>query len=246
MRGRGKGRGRVLREDLAVGYVRVSTEEQLLGPEAQKIALARWAEGRKVTLVAVFEDRGVSGAAPLDRRPGLLAALTCLEDQRALYLVAAKRDRFARDVVVAAQLERLVERHGAQLVTADGTGDGESPEAVLMRRITDAIAEHERAMIRGRTRAALAVKRARGEKFGSTAPYGWRIAGKLLEQDPAEQPAIARAHELAARGLALREIAETLAAEGYPPRGRRWYANSVRRILVYAAEERERASKRGA
>jgi len=29
----------------AVGYVRVSTEEQVLGPEAQRAALARWAEG---------------------------------------------------------------------------------------------------------------------------------------------------------------------------------------------------------
>ena len=59
----------------AVGYIRVSTEEQTLGPEAQRVALARWAEARKIQLVAVHEDRGVSGAAPLDRRPGLLAAL---------------------------------------------------------------------------------------------------------------------------------------------------------------------------
>ncbi len=47
----------------------------MLGPEAQRAALLRWAEVRGLQLVAVHEDRGMSGAAPLDRRPGLLAAL---------------------------------------------------------------------------------------------------------------------------------------------------------------------------
>jgi hypothetical protein len=67
--------GRKRSATIAVGYVRVSTEEQVLGPEAQRVALARWAEGRGLQLVVVHEDRGVSGAAALDRRPGLLAAL---------------------------------------------------------------------------------------------------------------------------------------------------------------------------
>ena len=133
----------------AVGYIRVSTEEQTLGPEAQRVALARWAEARKIQLVAVHEDRGVSGAAPLDRRPGLLAALASLESHSAAFLVAAKRDRLARDVIIAAQLERLVERQGARVVSADGTGEGDSPEAVLMRRLVDAIASYaERGIMR--------------------------------------------------------------------------------------------------
>ena len=67
----------------AVGYVRVSTEEQVLGLEAQRVALARWAEAREIRLVVVHEDRGVSGAADLDRRPGLLAALGSLEQHNA-------------------------------------------------------------------------------------------------------------------------------------------------------------------
>lgn len=215
----------------AVGYIRVSTEEQLLGPEAQRVAIRRWAEARGLQLIAMHEDRGVSGAAPLDRRPGLLAALDSLEVHEAAYLVAAKRDRFARDVIIAVQLERLVERRGVQLVTADGAGDGDTPEAVLLRRICDAVAEHERAIIRARTRAALAIKRARGEKFGSTAPYGWRIVGDRLDRDPAEQVTVRRALELGAAGLSLRQIARILTAEGHTPRGRRWYPNSVRRIL---------------
>jgi hypothetical protein len=37
-----------------------------------------------VELISVFEDRGVSGASPLDRRPGLLAALECMDKSRAV------------------------------------------------------------------------------------------------------------------------------------------------------------------
>lgn len=215
----------------AVGYIRVSTEEQTLGPEAQRVALVRWAEVRGLQLVAVHEDRGVSGAAPLDRQPGLLAALTSLETHAASYLVAAKRDRLARDVMIAVQLERLVERQGAQLVSADGAGEGDSPEAALMRRLVDAMSCYERDLIRGRTRAALAIKRARGLKVGSTAPYGCRFDGDRVEVDPDEQRAIARMRELSAAGRSLRQVAAVLTAEGFRPRGLRWHPNSILRIL---------------
>ncbi len=54
-----------------VGYVRVSTDEQALGPEAQKTALEAWCKAQGARLVAVCEDIGVSGATSLEKRPGL-------------------------------------------------------------------------------------------------------------------------------------------------------------------------------
>jgi DNA invertase Pin-like site-specific DNA recombinase len=125
-----------------VGYIRVSTEEQNLGPDAQRASLERWAMNRGLEIAGMFEDRGVSGATALDRRPGLLAAIESVRASGAKFLVAAKRDRFARDVILAAQLERLTARHGAQLISADGVGEGESPEAELMRRMVDAFASY--------------------------------------------------------------------------------------------------------
>jgi len=61
-----------------------------------------------------------------------------LTAQGAGVLLVAKRDRLARDVIVSAVVERLVERQGARVMAADGTGNGDSPEAELMRRIADA------------------------------------------------------------------------------------------------------------
>ena len=42
--------------------------------------------------------------------------------------MAAKRDRIARDVVVAATIERLVADAGARVVTADGVSAEQTPE----------------------------------------------------------------------------------------------------------------------
>ena len=57
----------------------------------------------------------------------------------------------------------------------------------MMRRILDIFGAFERDLIRARTRAALAVKRAKGLKFGSTAPYGYRINGDRLDPEVGER-----------------------------------------------------------
>jgi len=54
--------------DKVIGYIRVSTDEQALGPEAQREALNAWCEAHGARLCAVFEDIGVSGAIPLEKR----------------------------------------------------------------------------------------------------------------------------------------------------------------------------------
>ena len=45
----------------AVAYLRVSTDEQKLGPEAQRAAIQSWANREGVSVVAWHTDAGVSG-----------------------------------------------------------------------------------------------------------------------------------------------------------------------------------------
>lgn len=224
---------------LAVGYLRVSTDEQCLGPQAQRKAIESWCGVNGVVLVAVFEDFGISGAAELDKRPGLLASIDALGDHGAGLLVVAKRDRLARDVVAAGMIERLVAREGAKVVTTDGVGNGESPEAGLVRGIMDVFAQYERALIRARTKAALAVKRSRQERIGGV-PYGSKLAadGIHLEVDPAEQETIQAAKGLRSQGMTLEAVGTVLEAKGMLPRcGRHWHPKTVRSLL----ESREAA-----
>lgn len=224
---------------LVVGYVRVSTEDQNLGPDAQREALHRWCSAHGARLVAVEVDHGVSGAAPLDKRPGLLAALDNLAEHGAGVLLVAKRDRLARDVAAAAMVERLAERAGARVVSAAGEGtdgDATDPSALLFRRLLDCFAEYERAIIRARTKAALAVKKARGERTGSV-PYGYRLAvdGRTLEANPAEQEAVRLVAAYRAEGMTLRAIGARLEARGILPRsGGRWHPDTIARIVQAA------------
>jgi DNA invertase Pin-like site-specific DNA recombinase len=219
-----------------VGYVRVSTDEQTLEPGAQRAALQNWCASRSVVLADVFTDQGVSGGAALDKRPGLLAALAALKQYNASILLVARRDRLARDVLVAALVERLVERDGATVQSADGTADGAGPEAVLMRRILDAFAEYERLVIRARTRAALALKRSRGERTGGI-PYGYRLAadGVHLEPCRTEQRVLRMVRRYHGRGFTLRRIAARLQARGMLPRsGTRWHPQTIASIVAAA------------
>ena len=216
----------------AVAYIRCSTERQDLSPDAQRDAIDVWAKRNNVRVVEHFEDIGISGGTELDKRPGLLLALDAIKEHKASHLVVAKRDRLARDVLTAALVERLCERSGASIVSADGTGNGSGPEAQLMRGIVDLFAQYERAIIRTRTKAALAVKKARGERVGGI-PYGWQLNenGTLL-RDESESEAIAHAKQLKADGHSLRSIAKALADAGHMPRtGKKWHVQVVKRMI---------------
>jgi DNA invertase Pin-like site-specific DNA recombinase len=208
-----------------------------LGPEAQRDALERWCAAQGALLIAVHEDRGVSGGAELERRPGLLDALSAVAEHGAGVLLVAKRDRLARDVVVAATIERVARRNGAEVVAADGVGNGDTPADEFMRTVIDGAAQYERALIRARTRAALAVKRSRGEKTGGAVPFGFRLAadGVHLEPDEAEQRVVELVRRLRADGLSLRAVVEQLNARGIPARGARWHKTTVSRLLDRAA-----------
>lgn len=217
----------------AIGYLRVSTDEQRLGPEAQRASIEAWAAREGVAVLAWHVDQGVSGASPIEARAGLCAALAGLREHGAGLLVVAKRDRVARDVVVASLVERAAVAAGARLVSADGTANGDTPADQFMRTVIDGGAQYERALIRGRTKAALAAKKARGERVGSV-PYGFRLAadGVRIEADADEQAVLAAVRELRAAGMSHRAIVAALAARGLVSRAARPFGQTqVARML---------------
>jgi DNA invertase Pin-like site-specific DNA recombinase len=222
-------------QNTAIAYIRVSTTEQELGPEAQKAAIERWAKAQGVTVASWHVDQGVSGGAELDARPGLTAAFDSLRDLGAGLLVVAKRDRLARDVMISAMMERLAQKAGARIVSAAGEGDGkdDDPSSLLMRRIIDVFAEYERALIRSRTKSALAVKKARGERVGNV-PFGYRLSednASLVARDD-EQAVIGRIRELRHQGVSVRGIVAKLDAEGVVGRrGRALCKSAVENVL---------------
>ncbi len=225
----------------AVAYLRVSTAAQDLGPEAQRAAILAWAGTASIEIVAWNEDRGIGGGSDVEDRPGLVAALAHLREHRAGVLVVAKRDRLARDVAIAVAIERAVAKHGARVVSADGTGngDGDTASDEFMRIVIDGAAAYERALIRQRTKAALQAKRAQGLRAGAV-PFGFEAddTGRL-NPCPHEQRAMEDVRLLRARGYSMRAIVRECGQRGHVSRaGNPLGLTQVTRIL-----ERDDASK---
>ena len=218
-----------------IAYVRVSTAEQAasgLGLDAQQTAVEATAARLGLSLVQTFTDAGVSGGLPLEQRPALLAALDVI--RAGDVLLVAKRDRLGRDVLHVSMIQRLVERKGARVVSAAGEGtDDDGPTSILMRQIIDAFAEYERAVIRARTKSAMAAIRRRGERAGHL-PFGWRVGsdGRHLEENPDEQAILAEVRLLRAKGYALISICDELNQRGLKNRqGREWKPSFIGQLL---------------
>lgn len=213
---------------LVVAYLRVSTDEQINGLEAQRAAIERWAAQNGHEVAEWYEDR-LSGTTALADRPGLIAALSA----KPRMLVLAKRDRLARDIYVAAGIVKVCEQAGIDLVFADGVSFGDSPEGKLMATILYAFAEYERNMIALRTKVGLAAKKARGERLGCP-PYGYTYSNKGLVPHDEEQAVIRRVLDMRASGMSYLRIVEALnAADTYRrPGAQRWHEIQVIRIIT--------------
>lgn len=214
---------------LGIAYIRVSTTDQKLGESAQRTQISEWARAANVTISdkCWFVDAGVSGASDIADRPALGAALHALREHKAGVFVVAKRDRLARDVGVAASIERAVRASGASVVSAAGEGNGDSPADQFMRGVIDLASQYERALIRSRTKAALRAKAAKGECIGQV-PFGFYREGNRLIPIASEQATIARSQCIIG---SLRAVAKHLASEGRLARnGKPFAASQVARM----------------
>ena len=94
-----------------IAYLRVSTDQQAdsgAGLDAQLDACSAHAKRRGLEIHQVFRDEGISGAAKLDERPGLMDAISSLK--KGDILLVAKRDRLARDQRTLFKIEDAVEK----------------------------------------------------------------------------------------------------------------------------------------
>jgi DNA invertase Pin-like site-specific DNA recombinase len=219
----------------AIGYCRVSSEEQAesgLGLEAQREKIKAYCVLKGLELVEVFEDAAVSGGKPLDRRENGSRLLSVARRTKCV-VVCAKLDRLFRSVSDAAGIIDEFGKKGIQLVAIAEGFDMTSPYGVAMAQMASVFAQLERAMIRERTKNALAVKRGRGERISRHAPYGGDFTenGEVVE-NAFERGIIERMKEMRGAGLSYRGIATRLNDEGIATkRGGRWVHMSVKGIL---------------
>lgn len=221
-----------------IALYRVSTDKQGrsgLGIEAQKEAVARYLNGGDWKLVSEFVE--IETGTNKRQRPELTKALDACKLYGAT-LIIAKLDRLARNVAfISALMESGVEFVACDMPTANK----------FTVHVLAAVAEHEAAMISARTKAALAAKKARGEKTGASCwrsdtgllsaedrQRGQALAVDKIKTDKAErwarvQPIIQR---LKGDGMSLRGIANEMNRLNIPTaRGGKWSAVMIAKIL---------------
>jgi len=139
---------------MKIGYARVSTEEQNLDLQLDKLNAAECSE--------VFEDKGISGAVA--DRPGLSAALDKIGQGDVL--VVWKLDRLGRSLSFLISLIEELRERGADFHSLSDGIDTTTPGGQLVFHIMGALAEFERALIVERTKAGMEAAKLRGKHLG--------------------------------------------------------------------------------
>jgi DNA invertase Pin-like site-specific DNA recombinase len=175
-------------------------------------------------LVGEFYDAAVSGADPINERPGFKAMLDRMASNGVRVILVERPDRFARDLAVPACRSQLPWRvrcragadHGAGLFTED------TPTAVLVRQVLGVISQFEKASLVAKLRAA----RERSVAAGGRGTGRWRY-------DEARPEVVALVRQLHSQGLSYRKISATLAERGHVTNGGKPYvASAVQTMLA--------------
>lgn len=211
-----------------IAYHRVSTQSQGasgLGIEAQKVAVHKYVASVKGDLLGEFEEVETGkGSNALDRRPQLKAAMAACKKSGATLLIA-KLDRLARNVHF---VTGLIES-GVDFVAAD------MPQAnKVMIQMHAVMAEWERDQISARTKAALAVAKARGVVLGAAGPANLKrcLEDRKAAADARVVPLANVLRGMQDRKISLRAMAEELNAMGVKAsRGGQWSAVQVQRAI---------------
>jgi DNA invertase Pin-like site-specific DNA recombinase len=198
----------------AVAYFRTSSMTNVPGDsvERQREAVQRFAVAHGYEIVSEYFDAGVSGADPIEGRPGFAAMLAHLEGNGVRAVLVENATRFARDLAVQIAGHDLMRARGYTLIPVDAPDyfTDETPTAVMVRQILGAVSEFEKASLVHKLRGARDRTRAKrgkceGRKSHAEAnPETVALAKQLRRQSP-------KTH----RRMSYRRVAAELARQGH-------------------------------
>jgi DNA invertase Pin-like site-specific DNA recombinase len=151
---------------LAVAYIRTSSAGNVGADKdsetRQRVAINGFAKRSRLTLVDEFSDPGVSGADPIETRPGFSALLDRMEGNGVRTVVVEDASRFARDLVTQELGIIALINRGVCVLTANGDSltDSSDPSRKMMRQIAGSFAEYEKARLVAKLKVARDRKRA--------------------------------------------------------------------------------------
>ena len=198
----------------AIGYVRVSTNEQAdhgVSLDAQHESFMAYALLQKLNLVEVVIEDAISGSVPLADRPGGRRLLELVEKKKARQVIAIKLDRLFRDAADALAQTGIWDKSGITLHLIDVGGQAINTSSAMGRMFLTMMAgfaELERNLIAERTAAALAHKKSKLQVYAPI-PLGFMRDGDKLVPDAGEQRTVRRILDLRGRGREILRLDRT-------------------------------------
>ena len=215
----------------AIGYVRVSTEEQARGGvslAAQEKSIRTYCELRGFDLVELVIDAGVSAWKRLDVRPGGSTVANMARRGKVDAVVSYKLDRLFRNAADCLEQTAAWDKANVSLHLIDMGGQAVDTSSAMGRfflTVMAGAAEMERALVSERTTAAMAHKRDLGERISGQAPFGYTFKNGHLAESLEEQMVLKDLHRLRRNGLSFQQIADKLARRGVMTRTGRPYSS---------------------
>lgn len=166
----------------AVGYIRVSTDEQAregYSLENQKAEIERKCKYESWDLLKVFDDKGISGAL-LDQRDGLKAMLRFIKEHRVDYLVIYKLSRLSRKVADVVNIAEFLKGNETHLLAIGDGIDTSNPMGKYFLYLASIIADMERENIIVQVKGGMSQKAREGLWNGGKPPLGYDLLDKKL------------------------------------------------------------------
>jgi DNA invertase Pin-like site-specific DNA recombinase len=199
----------------AVGYIRTSSATNV-GPDKdsdkrQRVAVERYAKRAGLEIVDWFYDPAVSGADPIETRPGFSALLARIANNGVRTIIVETASRFARDLMVQEVGFAKLQGLGVKLVAADSPQSflDDTPTSKLIRQILGAVSEFDKAMVVAK------LKGARDRRRALTGKCEGRKSHAELNPDLVREAQRLRRRSPKGRQRSLRDVAAELAQLGY-------------------------------
>lgn len=218
----------------ALGYVRVSTEEQAQGGvslDMQRAKIRAYAALEDMELVEILADEGISGSS-IKIRPGVQRLLQIVRAREIQAVIIYKLDRLARNTVEALEIAQLMEQKSIGLHSITEKLDTRSALGKFFFTLLASLAEMEGGIISERISAAMERKRETGEALNNNPTYGYRIVDFKVVPDLEEQHVVHRIRALHREGHTIHGIIDVLSREGrFNRRGRPFGKTQVHTII---------------
>ena len=222
-------------------YLRVSTTEQALdgyGLAAQRAKCEAMALVKGWAGAVEYADEGVSGTKDETERAGLRDLLRAIASGTVNAVIIAGLDRLGRAAGLVLRIVDIIETSGAALVSCKESLDTSTPSGRFALTIFAAIAQLDRENIVERTTAGRNERGKIDGERGGRLPYGY-VRAETIAIDHTAAATVRRMFAMRAAGATLTAIADTLNSDAIAPRhGQRWYASTVREVLINEASYR--------